>query len=442
MSDRRTFLGVGVGAAAAAVLAGLPGDRGLPRMARLSEATAADESIDPETFAGDEAFWHGVRRAFALEPRLVNLNHGYSPNPESVLDALDRAVRRISRAPLSFGHWPEEGPEPARESVRRRAAVLLGCNAEELALTRSATEALQIVQLGLTLRPGDEVLSTSEDYWAMWNTWQQRVQRDGVIHAEVRLGAPHPPVGEVVERITKAITSKTKILLIPHVTWLTGHVLPVAEICRAARERGVLTIVDGAHGPGHMPVDVRALGCDFYGASGHKWLMGPLGTGFLYVRRELIRDVWPLTPAWGPREDIRKFEWVGGQSTAPVLALSDALTFHERLGVTRKAARFRFLRRRWTDRLGAQPRVRLLTSGDAGRACGIGSFAIDGIEPAALVRYLRERHRVLVRSFGVAEWDGPTGVRVAPNVFNSAAEVDRFAKAVEMAIRDGMPAGG
>src|SRR2546428_8640470 len=153
MSDRRTFLGAGVGAAAAAVLAGLPVDWLPQRMALLSEATAADESADPEAVAGDEAFWRGVRRAFALEPGLVNLNHGYSPNPESVLDALDRAVRRTSRAPLYFGHWPEEGPEPAREAVRRRAAVLLGCNAEELALTRSATEALQIVQLWLTLRP-------------------------------------------------------------------------------------------------------------------------------------------------------------------------------------------------------------------------------------------------------------------------------------------------
>ncbi len=286
MSNRRAFLGVS--AAAAAALTGL------------------------------EALWRGVRQAFVLDPGLVNLNHGYSPSPESVLNALEGTVRRINSAPLQFGHWPEEGPESAREAVRRRSAALLGCDPEELALTRSATEALQIVQLGLTLRAGDEVLSTDEGYWAMWNTWQQRVQRDGITHTVVPLGAPHPAPGEVVERFARAITPRTRVIMISHITWPTGHLLPVAEICRAARDKGVLTIVDGAHGPGQVPVDVRSLGCDFYGASGHKWLMGPLGTGFLYARRELVRDVWPLTPAWGSREDVRKFEWVGGQSTAPL----------------------------------------------------------------------------------------------------------------------------
>ncbi|MGI9076018.1 MAG: aminotransferase class V-fold PLP-dependent enzyme [Gemmatimonadaceae bacterium] len=439
LTTRRTFLGAS--GAAAATLAGLPVGWSPGWTERLSETIAAAQFAEPEEVARDETFWRGVRQAFALEPGLVNLNHGYSPSPGSVLDVLDRAVRRTNRAPLHFGHWPEDGPEPAREAVRRRAAALLGCEPEELALTRSATEALQIVQLGLVLRPADEVLSTSEDYWAMWNTWQQRVQRDGIIHTELRLAGPHPAPGEVVDLIKGAIKPRTRVLLISHVTWLTGHLLPLADICRAAREKGVLTIVDGAHGPGHVPVDVRAIGCDFYGASGHKWLMGPLGTGFLYARRELIKDVWPLTPAWGPRDDIRKFEWVGGQSTAPVLALAQALTFHEQLGTARKAARFRFLRRRWVDRLAAHPRIRLLTTADADRACGVGAFAVDGIEPVVLVRHLRERHRVLVRPFGATDYDGPPGVRVAPNVFNAAAEVDQFAQAVEEVLRSGLRSG-
>jgi selenocysteine lyase/cysteine desulfurase len=436
MSNRRAFLSVS--AASAAGLAGLPVGWVPGRMDRLSAAMAAAQAADPEATAQDEDFWRGVRQAFVLDPDLVNLNHGYSPSPESVLNALDRTVRRINSAPLQFGRWPEEGPEPAREAVRRRAAALLGCDLDELALTRSATEALQIVQLGLTLRAGDEVLSSDEGYWAMWNTWQQRVQRDGIAHTVVPIGAPHPAPGEVVERFTRAITARTRVLLISHITWLTGHLLPVAEICRAARDKGVLTIVDGAHGPGHVPVDVHSLGCDFYGASGHKWLMGPLGTGFLYARRELIREVWPLTPAWGSREDIRKFEWVGGQSMAPMLAMAEALTFHERLGMERKVARFRFLRRRWSDQLGAIQQVRLLTVPDALRACGFGAFTVEGIKPVTLTQYLREHHRVFVRPFGADEWDGPAGVRVAPNVFNSTAEVDKFAHAVEAAIHGGL----
>lgn len=435
MHDRRAFLCE----SAVATTALAVGWR--PRWAeRLDDVLGAGPPGTTETTAEDEAFWRRVRRAFALEPALINLNHGYSPSPGTVLAALEREIERTNRAPLYWGRWPESGRESRREDVRRRVAALLGCEVEELALTRSATEALQIVQLGLDLGPGDGVLSTSEDYWAMWNTWQQRVRREGIVYSELPLFTPYPAPEEIVARFERAITPRTKVLLFSQLTWLTGHILPVREICRMARSKGVRTIVDGAHALGHIPVRVRELECDYYGASGHKWLMGPLGTGFLYVRRELIRDLWPLTPSWEDvRDDVRKFEWVGGQSPAAQIAIADALTFHERLGTERKAARLHYLKRRWAERLGRHSRVRIFTDLAADRSCGLGSFSVDGIDHAALARHLVQRHRILVFAFDADDYEGPPGIRVAPNVFTSAREVDLFADAVETILHTGLP---
>lgn len=434
MHDRRAFVRQTV-AATTALATGWH-----PRWAeRLDDALAAAAQVDAQATVEDEAFWRRVRRAFVLELGLINLNHGYSPSPSAVLEALKREIERTNRAPLYWGRWPESAREPRREDVRRRVAALLGCDAEELALTRSATEALQIVQLGLDLEPGDEVLSTSEDYWAMWSTWQQRVRREGVVYKEVPLVAPYPPPEEIVARLERGITPRTKVLLFSHLTWLTGHILPVRDICRMARSKGVRTIVDGAHALGHIDVQVRELECDYYGASGHKWLMGPLGTGCLYVRRELIRGLWPLTPSWEEvRTDIRKFEWVGGQSPAAQIAIADALTFHERLGTERKGARLHYLKRRWAQRLGGHPRIRISTDLAAGRSCGLGSFSVDGIDHATLARHLVQRHQIFVFAFGREEYEGPPGIRVAPNVFTSAREIDLFADAVETILRAGL----
>jgi len=403
----------------------------------VSELLASLPPCNAETLAQDEGFWHRVRGAFVLEPSLINLNHGLSPSPRAVLEAFARDIDRVNRAPLLHLIGPHEG---RREEVRARAAVFLGCDAEELAITRSATEALQIIQLGLELGPGDEVLSTNEDYWAMWNTWQQRVHRDGITYSEVKFSPPYPAPEEIVARFEQAITPRTRALLFCHMTWLTGHVLPVRDICVMARSKGVRTIVDGAHAVAHIPFRLRDLECDYYGSCGHKWLQAPLGTGFLYVRREHIRDLWPLTPAWEKvREDIRKFEWVGSSAPAAHNAIADALDFQQRLGVERKAARLHYLKRRWAERLGRHPAVRILTDLTLALSCGIGAFAIEGIEPETLARYLLERHRILVFAFGKDEYDGPPGIRVAPQVYTSAPEIDRFSEVVESVLRTGLP---
>ena len=185
--------------------------------------------------------------------------------------------------------------EPGIEAVRRQLAGEFGCDPEELAITRNASEALQAAQLGIDLKPGDEVVTTNQDYPRMLDTWEQRVRRDGIVLKKISFPVPPSSQNDLAERLIGAITSRTRVLHFCHITNLTGQIFPVRDICRAARERGVRTIVDGAHAFAHFPFKAADLDCDIYGTSLHKWLLAPVGTGFLYVRRPLVKTIWPLT---------------------------------------------------------------------------------------------------------------------------------------------------
>src|SRR5574338_322530 len=207
--------------------------------------------------------------------------------------------------------------EPNIESVRRNLAAAFGCDPEELAITRNASEALQIAQLGIDLKPGDEVVTTNQDYGRMLDTWDQRARRDGIVVKKISFPVPPKTQNELAERLLAAVTPRTRVLHFCHITNLTGQIFPVKTIADAARAKGIVTIVDGAHAFAHFPFKLSDLGCDYYGTSLHKWLLAPIGTGFLYVRRERIESHWPLTPANAPRaKDIRKFEEIGTHPAA------------------------------------------------------------------------------------------------------------------------------
>ena len=192
----------------------------------------------------------------------------------------------------------------------------------------------------------------------MLDTWDQRARRDKIVVSRISFPVPPPSMDDLADRLLSAITPQTKVLHFCHITNLTGQIFPVRKICDAARAKGIKTIVDGAHAFAHFPYKVADLGCDYYGTSLHKWLLAPIGTGFLYVRRENIEALWPLTPANATRaKDIRKFEEIGTHPAANHNAIAEALTFHEAIGSERKAARLRYLRNRWADRLRPTGRV-------------------------------------------------------------------------------------
>lgn len=384
--------------------------------------------------ADDEEFWSQIQQAFTLDRNVVNLNNGgCSPAPRIVQEAMRRQLELSNQAP-SYFMWRQLEPEV--ESVRLRLAKTFGCDAEEIAITRNASESLETCLLGFDLKPGDEILTTNLDYPRMITTIQQRERRDGVKLVQAEMPAIPRSLEELKDRLLAKATSRTKIILTSHVSFLNGQIFPVRAICDFGKEHGIPVIVDGAHAFAQFPMSRDALGCDFYGTSLHKWLMAPVGTGFLHVRRERIKEIWPLMAATKDQDDnIRKFEEIGTHPAANHNAIGEALTFHEMIGVERKEARFRYLRRRWTDRLRDLPRVRFATSLDPRHSCALTTVGIDGIAVGDLANWLLAKHSIFVTAIDT----GPVhGIRVTPNVYTTLPEIDRFADAMVAAAKSGI----
>ena len=430
MLNRRRFLETMLAAGA-----GIPAlkDDGLERL--LGLARRVDGRL-PADVARDEDFWLGIQQAFTLDRTLINLNNGgVSPSPRVVQEAMRRYLEYSNTAPV-YTMW--QVLEPEIESVRRRLAASFGCDPEEMAITRNASEALEIVQLGLPLERGDEVLTTTQDYPRMLTTWHQRERREGIVVKEISFPVPPPSQDDLGDRIERAITPKTKVIHFCHITNLTGQIFPVKRICQLGRARGIEVIVDGAHAYAHFPFTRDELDCDYYGTSLHKWLLAPHGTGFLYVRKAKIERVWPMMAA--PPEmnaNVRKFEEIGTHPAANHNAIAEALTFHEGIGPERKAARLRYLFQRWAKRLEKLPKVKILTPYDPAQSCGLASVAVEGVDVNKLVASLWDKYRIIVTPIVHKEF---SCLRVTPNVYTTTAEIDRFGDVMEEVIRKGLPA--
>jgi isopenicillin-N epimerase len=240
----------------------------------------------------DEDFWAEIRNEFTTDRTVVNLNNGYaSPAPRSVQDAMRRYLDYSNMGPY---HTMIRELEPKVEAARRMIAEAAGCDAEEIAITRNSSESLEIAQLGLDLKPGDEVVTTNQDYPRMITTYQQRERRDGIVLKQISFPVPVTSMDDLYGRFEKAITPKTKVIHFCHITNRTGQIFPVRRLCDLAAARGIVSIVDGAHAFSQFPYKISDLNCDYYGVSLHKWTFAPIGTGFLYVRKSRIKDSWPL----------------------------------------------------------------------------------------------------------------------------------------------------
>ncbi|MCC6242402.1 MAG: aminotransferase class V-fold PLP-dependent enzyme [Gemmatimonadaceae bacterium] len=416
--DRRAFV---------ATLGTLPVSLDAAATALVREANRAIAHRAPADVADDESYWLRIRQAFTLDANHVNLNSGsVSPAPRVVAEAMQRYWTLTNMSPSLY---VDELLYPEVELVRRRLATVFGCDTGELALTRNTSESLQIVQMGLRLSSGDEIVSTTQDYPRMITAWRQRERRDGVVLKLVRFPVPPPSMDVLYERVFAAVTARTKVIHICHMTYTTGQIFPVKRICDEARRRGIISIVDGGHTFAHFPFTRDDLGCDVYGSSLHKWLCAPVGNGLLYVRRPLIRSIWPLLAADATQDDdIRKFEAIGTYPISLRTAVSDALAFHEEIGAERKAARLRYLRERWMRGVESLPGVQLLTSYDPDQACALGAMRIDGIGAQQLTDALQRRWGIHVRPRFVA--DEFECIRVTPNVFTKLDEVDLFVDAI------------
>ena len=410
-------------------------DRGVALFDPSAPAWRGD-AAQAEAFASDEDFWEPIQRAFDLDRTWINLNNGgCSPAPSHVMAQLERDLRFSNELPV-IHMW--QILEPRIEIVRRELAIEFGCDTNEMAITRNASESLETLIFGIDLQRGDEVVVSNQNYGRMLNAWKQRARRDGIVVKEVSFPVPCIEPQQIVDAFAAAITPRTRVMEITHITNLTGQILPVKELIAMARAKGVATFVDGAHAFAQFPFTRDELDVDYYGTSLHKWLLAPIGTGFLYVRKDKIEPMWPLMAGNpGQEADIRKYEEIGTHPAANHNAISVSLAFHRAIGAARKQARLKFLRDRWAKRLLAEGkgRVKVLTPLDSKWGGGIGFFNVDGLDPVKLGSWLVSQHRVVQTPIVHAEF---SGIRVTPNVYTTLDEIDRFSELVLKAMRNGM----
>jgi len=421
-NTRRTFL-----ANAGAVL-GLAAST-FPHIAALAK--------DLEKPRTDEDFWAFVQQSFSSGRGIVNLNNGgVSPSPRIVTEALERYTWQQEDT-TAYTMW--QILEPQSERIRTELAAVFGCDREEIAITRNASESLEILLFGLDLKPGDEVLTSTQDYPRMITTLRQREQREGIVLKQIKIPLAPKNASEITRALEAGITPKTRVILVSHVVNITGQITPLREICELGRARGIEVVVDGAHSFAHFPFTRGDIRCDYFATSLHKWLFAPKGTGLLYVKRDRIERLWPLMAAEKKQvSDIRKFEEIGTHPAAPRLAIGEAILFHRAIGAERKAARLRTLARRWESRLRDIPKVRIHTPLDDAQSCAIGTVEIEGIEPVPLQQYLFNAHRIFTTPIVHDEFKG---LRITPSVYTTFDEIDRFAEVMETVAKKGLPAG-
>jgi selenocysteine lyase/cysteine desulfurase len=328
--------------------------------------------------------------------------------------------------------------EPQSETVRTGLAEVFGCDPEEIAITRNASESLEILLMGMDLKSGDEILTTTQDYPRMLTTLKQRELREGLKLNLIKIPIAPKNVSDIAAAFERAVTPKTKLILVSHQINLTGtDTARSGKSVRWRGRKGIETIVDGAHAFAQFDFKRDDLQCDYYGTSLHKWIYAPKGTGMLYVKKDKIAKVWALMASEDKnKNDIRKFEEIGTHSAAMRLAIGEAVLFHNAIGGKRKEERLRYLSRYWMNNLKAIPKVGFNTSFDPAQSCAIANFKIDGIDPVALGSYLMAKHKIFTTPIVHDEF---TGIRITPNVYTTLWELDRFSNVVADVAKKGLP---
>ncbi len=381
-----------------------------------------NRDVSPILLASDEDYWSVIQQAYTVNPALINLNNGgVSPSPRIVQEAVER-FNKLSNEGPSYYMWRilDQGREP----LRYKLATLAGCDPEEIAVNRNATEALNTVIYGLDLKAGEEVIGTKQDYPNMIQAWRQRAQREGIVYTQLDFKFPIENDEEIVQAFEKAIGPKTRILHITHIINWVGQILPVKKICQMAHRRGLEVIVDGAHSFGLLDFKIPDLECDYFGTSLHKFLSAPIGSGLLWIKKEKIEKVWPLVCNDKPRSsDIRKFETLGTRSFPIEQGIGEAINFHTAIGAKRKEERIRYLKNYWAEKALAIPGVRIHTSLKPAYSCAICGVSIDGLTPAQLDQALFGTYKI--HTVGIV-WENISCVRVTPHVYTRLADLDKL----------------
>jgi selenocysteine lyase/cysteine desulfurase len=401
---------------------------GIPFSANsMEKMIARSASIEPNLLAEDESFWAEIRKGYNLKPDYINLENGYYNFLPQVL--LDKYMEHIREVNLLGSYYMRTVQFDNKKKMVEKLGTLLGCGAEELVITRNTTESLDTIIAGFPWKVGDEAVMAEQDYGAMLDMFKQVAKRHGVLNKIISI--PNHPKSdeEIVELYANAITPNTKLLMVCHMVNITGQILPVKKICEMAHSKGVDVLVDGAHAVAHIQYNIKDLGCDYYGASLHKWLSVPLGAGILFVKKEKIKKIWPLI-ADSPKaeDDISRLNHTGTHPVATDLTISDSIDHYNMIGAARKEARLRYLQLYWTSKVRNLPHVVLNTPAAESRSCAIANVGIKDMKPALLAETLLKKYKI----FTVAiDYANVQGCRITPNLYTTTKELDVLVQALK-----------
>ncbi len=394
---------------------------------RLDQIIKKVEHRSPADIAKDENFWLEIRSGYRLKPDYINLESGYYCFlPQEVLEGYIHHLREVN---YQNSYYMRTVQWQNKRHVQEQLAKVADCDPDELVVTRNTTESLDTIIGGVHWQAGDEAVMALQDYGAMLDMFELQAQRHGIINKKVSL--PNHPTSDddIVNLYANAITSKTKLLMVCHIVNITGQILPIKKIVKMAHDKGVEVMVDGAHAFGMFRFSIRDLDCDYYGASLHKWLSAPLGSGLLFVKKEKIPGIWPMFAEMGRADDdIRRLNHTGTHPVHTDLAIINALEYYKRLGPERKEARLRYLQHYWTSRVRDLPNIVVNTPADQSRHCAIGNVGVESLEPGELSKTLLEKYRIWTVAINRP---GVRGVRITPNIYTTTEELDTFVEALK-----------
>ena len=407
-----------------ATLSGIGATLGMDALAALFETK---KNTSASVLAADDQFWKQIRTQYMIKPDYINLENGfYNFIPQPTLEKYIQHIRDIN---YQGSYYMRTVQRDNKKRMAAKLAAVAGCSPEELIITRNTTESLDLIIAGQDWKAGDEALMAIQDYGSMLDMFEQVSKRYGVVLNKVSI--PNLPGSdeEIVSLYEKAITPKTKLLMIPHMVNITGQILPVRKICDMAHSKGVEVMVDGAHAFAHIQYKISELDCDYYGTSLHKWMSVPLGAGFLFVKKEKIAKTWPLIGD-GTKDlsDIRRLNHIGTHACATDLTIEDAIDFYNMIGAERKEKRLRYIQQYWTSRVKNIPKIIINTPTDDKRSCGIANVGIAGMTPADLAKRLMEEHKIFTVAIDTANVHG---CRITPNVYTTVEELDAFVAALK-----------
>jgi len=405
-------------------MTGIGATLGMDALAALFETKLG---VTGDSLASDEKFWKEIRKQYLLKPDYINLENGYyNFIPQPLLEKFIGHVREVN---YQGAYYMRNNAVENKKRVTAKLAALVGCEADQVAITRNTTESLDIVIAGKHWEKGDETIMAEQDYGSIIEMLKHVGDRYGVVNKMISV--PNHPKSdeEIVALYENAITPKTKLILVSHMINVTGQILPIRKICDMAHAKGVEVCVDGAHAVAHFKFNIPDLNCDYYGASLHKWLSTPLGAGLLYVKKEKMPSIHPLIVGW--EKDPYKMLRISHTGTHPShtdLTIEDSIDYYNMIGAERKESRLRFIQEYWTSKVRTVPRIIINTPVESHRACGIANVGIEGIKPGDLAKRLLEEHRVYTVAIDGANVHG---CRITPNVYTTTDELDQVVVALK-----------